>query len=67
MSVFVPEKATLKYLNDHTVQHTMRVKHMGQLDSYLNETQQQRTPKTKRLDAWESYGPAIVTALLLSK
>jgi len=45
----------------------MRVKHMGQLDSYLNETQQQRSPKTKRLDAWESYGPAIVTALLLSK
>ncbi len=60
-------KAMQKYLNDHTVQHTMRIKHMGQLDSYLNETQQQRSPKTKRLDAWESYGPAIVTALLLSK
>jgi len=24
-------------------------------------------PNTKRLDAWESHGPAIVAALLLSK
>lgn len=60
-------KATPKYLNEHTVRHTMGIKRAGQLDSYLNETEQQRITKTKRLDAWESYGPAIVTALLLSK